>query len=351
MSVPFVSGLEGYDKYRIPSLVKTPDGILTALCEGRVDGPSDTGNIDIVAKQSLDMGESWSPIYTVTSHASNTAGNPCTVVDPASGDIVLLSCRNGQNDTSEQIRTGVAPARRVYVQRSSDSGATWTSPSEITAQVRPSWMRWFATGPGHGTALSTGRLVIPCNHSREPSGTDTGAEPKYSGGHCIYSDDGGTAWSLGFQSSSTNGFVNEDEATVCTLDDGTLYFNCRCEESDERTGNRADLYSTDGETSESFYLPQGCLITPAVQGSVINTPYGLVFSCCSHPDGRTALALWTSEDDGATWYLKKYVTGRVSGYSDMTLLDYQTIGILYESGDLSNYQRIEFTTVPLSELF
>lgn len=352
MTSPFVSETDGYDTFRIPSLVRASDGSLVALAEGRVNGPSDTGNIDIVSKRSTDGGQTWGPITVAVSHASNTAGNPCTVVDPASGDIVLLSCRNGENDTSEGIRTGVNPARRVYVQRSTDFGQGWSTPVEISSSVRPSWMRWYATGPGHGAVLPSDRLVIPANHSRTPSGSDTGAERKYGGNHCIFSDDGGDTWTLGFVSSNSDARVIEDETTVCTLNDGSLYFNCRTDEADERTGNRADQYSSDGSTlADVQFFPQGSLITPAVQGSVINTIAGLVFSCCSHPDGRTALALWTSEDEGETWYLKKYVTGRVSGYSDITLLDSGTIGILYEKGRWNNYERIEFTTISITELF
>lgn len=352
MSVPFVSGEDGYNTYRIPSLVKTSDGALIALAEGRVNSGSDTGNIDIVAKRSSNSGETWSALSVVTSHGTNTAGNPCVVLDPTSGDIVLLSCRNGEDDTSEEIRSGAVPPRRVYVQRGTDSGTSWTPPVEISSSVRPEWMRWYATGPGHGVAVSgTGRLVIPCNHSRTPTGTDLGTEEKYKGGHCIYSDDGGINWSLGFTSSNANGTINEDEATVCETLDGRLYFNCRCA-PDERAGNRANAYSaTEGQTLEVPYLPQATLTTPIVQGSVISTPYGLVFSCPSLPDERAALALWTSTDNGNTWYLKKYITGLLSAYSDLILLDFNTIGVLYETGSWKLYERIEFTTVSLMELF
>lgn len=353
MTAPFVSGTDGYNSFRIPSLVRASDGSLVALCEGRVGSPSDTGNIDIVSKRSTDNGETWGPLVVATSHGNNTAGNPCTIVDPESGDIVLVSCRNEQTATSEGIRTGVEPARRVYVQRSTTFGTSWTSPVEITSQVRLPWMRWYATGPGHGAVHTlSGRLVIPCNHSREPSGSDTGAERKYGGAHCIYSDDGGENWSIGFISSNSEARIIEDETTVCELNDGRLYFNCRCDEEDERVSNRADAYSTDeGESIEIQFFPQGCLVTPVVQGSVINTPYGLVFSSCSHPEGRAALALWTSVDDGQTWYLKKYITGRVSGYSDMVLKDSVTLAIVYETGRWNNYEKIEFATIYLTELF
>ena len=36
----FVSGEEGYNTYRIPSLIVTPKGTLLAFCEGRKRGPA-----------------------------------------------------------------------------------------------------------------------------------------------------------------------------------------------------------------------------------------------------------------------------------------------------------------------
>src|SRR5690348_806167 len=50
--------LEGvkYQSFRIPSLVRTPNGALVAFAEGRVNGPADHGDIDLVYKRSTDGG-------------------------------------------------------------------------------------------------------------------------------------------------------------------------------------------------------------------------------------------------------------------------------------------------------
>lgn len=44
----FVSGEDGYHTYRIPAIVRANDGALLAFCEGRKNGTSDHGDIDIV---------------------------------------------------------------------------------------------------------------------------------------------------------------------------------------------------------------------------------------------------------------------------------------------------------------
>jgi sialidase-1 len=94
-SVPFRSGVGGYSSYRIPAVVKSADGALLAFAEGRRGGSSDTGDIDIVLRRSTDGGCTWGPQQVVADQGPNTIGNPAPVVDPASGDLVLLSVRNG----------------------------------------------------------------------------------------------------------------------------------------------------------------------------------------------------------------------------------------------------------------
>jgi len=65
---------------------------------------------------------------------------------------------------------------------------SWSAPVEITAQVKkPEWT-WYATGPGNGIQLKSGRLVIPCDHN-------TTDNRRFS--HVIYSDDAGATWKLG----------------------------------------------------------------------------------------------------------------------------------------------------------
>lgn len=211
-SVPYVSGEGGYDTYRIPATVTTPRGTVLAFAEGRHDGAGDTGDIDVILRRSLDGGCTWGPQAVVASGDGDTRGNPAPVVDPRTGAVVLVTSYNSGDVTEAQIMRGEATpeqSRRVFVQRSADDGRHFSSPRDITGQVKPSNWRWYATGPGHAIALRhgphAGRLVVPSNHSAAPApgSGDTGQEPKYYGAHAIYSDDGGRSWRRGSSTTRT----------------------------------------------------------------------------------------------------------------------------------------------------
>lgn len=355
-SIPFTAGFGGYTAYRIPALTLAPDGSLLALAEGRKNSVGDSGEIDIVSRRSTDGGVTWGPQAIVTSHGTNTAGNPCIVTDPASGDLVLLSCGNAGTAIEADILKGLA-TRQVYVQRSTDSGATWSTPVDITAQVKASWMRWYGTGPGRGVAVTqgarAGQLVIPANHSRVPAAgsSDTGAEAKYLGAHGLVSDDGGHTWRISFTSSNPTGAINENETAVVELPDGRLYFNSR-DQGGTVAGTRADTYSVDGgSTVQSAFRVQGTIVTPAVHGSLLQVPGGpLLYAGPEHPDGRVAMAIRRSDDDGRTWNTCRKISGLHAAYSSMALLDASTVGLLHEGGDWTPYDRIGFTAVPVTEL-
>ncbi|ADB29256.1 Exo-alpha-sialidase [Kribbella flavida DSM 17836] len=353
-SVPFRSGTDGYASYRIPAVVKAADGALLAFAEGRRGGSSDTGDIDIVLRRSGDGGCTWSPQQVVTDQGPNTIGNPAPVVDPASGDLVLLSVRNGPV-TETQILRGEASAedtRRVFVQRSTDDGRTFSAPTEITAATKlPNW-RWYATTPGHAIALRSGRLLVPANHSIAPpaGSADTGAEAKYYGGHSLYSDDGGRSWQIGYVDDNPNGYLNVNETTAAQLPDGRVYFNTR-EHNGTAPGTRADAYSADGgETLVKPFRPQATLIGPVVQASVLSVGSTLVYSGPADPAARAAMTLRTSTDQGVTWQPALAVSGLPAAYSDLVSVDRSTLGLLYETGDFSANETITFRRIPLKDV-
>ena len=124
----FVSGAGGYHSYRIPAVILTPKGTLLAFCEGRKTSRSDHGDLDLVLRRSTDNGKTWTPTQTVYEEGGDakiTIGNPCPVVDQATGRIWLPFCRN--ND-------------KVLVTYSDDDGKNWAKPREITDSVKqPSW--------------------------------------------------------------------------------------------------------------------------------------------------------------------------------------------------------------------
>ena len=356
MSTPYSANTGGYTAYRIPVLVNAPDGSLLAFAEGRKNSTSDFGEIDIVCRRSTDSGVTWGPQTIVTSHGTNTAGNPAVVTDPASGDLVLLSCGNTGDTTEAEVMQGLT-TRQVYVQRSTDSGNTWSTPVDITAQTKLPWMRWYATGPGRGVAVTggahPGRLVIPANHSRAPAAgsADTGAESKYLGAHGLISDDGGHTWQVTWTSSNPTGGLNENETAVAELPDGRLYFNTR-DQYGTVAGTRADTWSADGGTTvQTAFLVQGTITTPVVHGSLLQVPGGpLLYAGPGHPDGRVAMAIRRSDDGGRTWRTCRRISGLHAAYSSMAMLDASTVGLLYETGDWTPYDRIELVAVPVAEL-
>ncbi|MER7180872.1 sialidase family protein [Streptomyces hyaluromycini] len=362
-SVPYVSGVGSYVSYRIPAVVRTRGGTLLAFAEGRAGGRADHGDIDVVLRRSRDGGCTWGRLQVVAEGGGNTRGNPSPVVDPRTGNIVLVTSYHSGDVTEAQILRGEATGalgRRVFVQTSEDDGRSFSAPREITSAVkRPDW-RWYATGPGHAVALTrgdhAGRLVVPANHSSAPppGSPDTGQEPRYYGAHAIYSDDGGRSWHLGFVDDSYEGVYNANESTTAQLPHGRLYFNARNQKGTS-SGNRLDAYSGDGGASlDRGYTEQRSLNdVPLVEGSVLQLAGergNLLFSGPSVPTDRAAMALWSSTDGGRSFSKALTLSARKAGYSDLVEADGESVGILYETGVRTAYESIEFRRVPLSEL-
>jgi sialidase-1 len=360
-STPYTANSEGYSAFRIPAVITAANGDLLAFAEGRVGGLSDAGNIDTVLKRSTDGGCTWGPLQVVHDNAANTAGNPAPVVT-ASGRIVLLTTYNAGTATEAMILRGEVTAdqsRRVFVQHSDDDGATWSAPSEITAQAKLANWRWYATGPGHAVRLAggdhAGRLVVPANHSIAPAAgsSDTGAEAKYYGGHSLYSDDEGATWQIGYVDDNPDGYVNVNETTATQLPDGRVYVNTR-DHNGTGPGNRADAYSADGgATLEKPFRPQATIVGPVVEGSVLqlrgpNAP--LLYSGPADPAARAVMTIRVSHDSGVTFTPALALSGLPAAYSDLVQVDADTVGVLYETGDFGANERIEFHLVPLSSL-
>ncbi|MFE9018444.1 exo-alpha-sialidase [Streptomyces sp. NPDC007808] len=352
-SVPFRAGQEGYASFRIPAVVVSRAGTVLAFCEGRVESARDHGHIDIVLKRSTDGGVTWGPLQVAADNNWHLAGNPAPVVLDT-GRILLVYIRNHADATEDAIRRGEvsdADGRRVWVRYSDDDGRTWSSSREITAQVKmPQW-RWYATTPGHAIQLSTGRVVVPANHTVPPAGADTGTEPRYNGGHCLLSDDRGATWRIGYVDDNTDGYINVNETTAAELLDGRVYFNTR--NDSPSPGNRADAHSRDGgRTLVKPFRPQAGLSAPICEASVLQLrdPDVLLFSGPADPAARALMTIRASTDGGTTWRPAYTVDGLPAAYSDLARIDAETVGLLYETGDFGPYETITFRRVPVTRL-
>lgn len=331
-TVVFTSGTEGYHTFRIPAIIQTP-GHTLAFSEGRLESTGDSGEIDLVLKRSSDGGATWSDLSVVVHQAGFTCGNPAPVWDRETDTVVLVWTRNPASAHEKHILTGEDPPRSVWVTRSTDEGATWSAPEEISASTRREGWRWYATGPCHGLQLRSGRLVIPANHSTSPDHSDW-----YS--HVIYSDDHGKTWAIGgVHQPYTN------ESTIAELPDGRLYQNMRSYKGENR---RRVSYSADGGLTWSEDQTDPALVEPVCQGSTLYYPAsktfggGLLFSNPAST-ARENLTIRLSKDGGATWPLGRVLHAGPSAYSDLVILPDGAIGCLYEAGTDSPYETIVLT--------
>jgi sialidase-1 len=323
----FQAGEGGYHTYRIPSLIVAKSGVVLAFCEGRKNGRGDTGDIDLVLRRSTDGGKTWDKLQTVWDEADNTCGNPCPVVDQKTGTILLLMTHNLREDTEARIVTGKSKgSRTVWIAKSADEGATWTKPIEITRDVKkPEWS-WYATGPGIGIQLKSGRLLIPCDNKMD------GGKLRQS--HVVYSDDDGDSWKLG-------GVVGSgcNESQAVELSDGRVMLNMRSYEL-----NKLRLIATSSDGGETFTRPveDPALIEPVCQASILRYPGekgGILFSNPASGK-RERMTVRLSTDDAKTWPRSRVLFEGPAAYSCLTVLPDKSIGCLYERGDKGPYERI-----------
>lgn len=325
----FAAGEGGYNTYRIPSVIATPKGTLLAFCEGRKNNRGDAGDIDLVLRRSTDGGKTWGKTQVVWDEADNTCGNPCPVIDAKTGTVWLLMTHNLRTDTEAAIVSGKSKgSRTVWVTSSTDDGATWAKPVEITKTVKkPEWT-WYATGPGVGIQLKSGRLLIPCD-----SKSDGG---KVRESHVIFSDDGGKTWKIG-------GVVGPqcNESQAVELADGSVMLNMRSFQ-----GNNRRLVATSKDGGETFTKPveDKELVEPVCQASILRLPGekgGILFSNPASTK-REKMTVRLSTDEGKTWPHAKELHGGPAAYSCLVVLPDGGIGCLYERGDKSPYDAIVF---------
>jgi sialidase-1 len=338
------SGQGGYHTYRIPALGATPAGTLLAFCEGRKNGAGDSGDIDLLLRRSTDGGATWSAPQVIWDDGANTCGNPCPVVDAASGTVVLLSTWNDGRDHERQIIAGESrDTRRVFVLRSSDEGRSWSPPQEITADAKAEGWTWYATGPGNGIQLErgahAGRLVVPCDHIEAGTG-------RYRS-HCLLSDDGGRSWRRG--AATPGDAVNE--CAVVELEDGSLLLNMRNYDRDQRT--RQVARSVDGGASWRDQRHDPVLIEPICQASLIRARTGpdrpevLLFANPASREGRVRMTVRLSADGGATWPSEVVLHAGPSAYSSLAAHPTAGLFCLFEGGEASPYEALVLRPVRL----
>jgi sialidase-1 len=343
-STPFVSSAKAKTWYRIPAVVKTGSGALVAFAERRDnDSTTDRGNYDIVARTSTDRGCTWAPQVTVADLGANHISSPVPIWDTNTGSLLLFSALRDTKDAYVGL----------YLQRSDDNGATWTSftTGKIT---RPAGWKGGLQGPGHAIVLANGpaqgRIIFPLGYKTKAG--------KY-GTYALFSDDAGATWRVGYDRLSPGG-MQLIEGTIAELRDGRLLVSYRDKRKTKPGTNRVAAVSTDAGASISAYTRMAGVKTMAVEGSLLQLGGAgapLLFSSPSFTKTknltiRRDMRIFISSDNGRHWHPGPLIggKGRPAAYSDLVEIDAATVGILYETGTKKWRERIVFTAVPRTAL-
>ncbi len=337
----FIRGQDHVNIYRIPGVIVSHRGTVLAFCEAREGG--DQSPTDLVLKRSFDGGASWQPMQMVVDGRGTEAiMNPCPVIDECDGTVLLLC--NLFPDAKSQYKPG---AVKQLIVRSTDDGATWSKPVDVSAQIGdPKTWASLCSGPGVAIQTTTGRLVVPLWHY------EGGGRKAYVDG-VIYSDDRGATWQHG-QNVAGHG----SEPQVVERTDGSLLLNIRASKECRRHHRRKICISNDGGRTWGTPYLDDALITPCCQASLLRYTRRsdgyrrdrILFSNPASAKARVNLTVRLSYDEGKTWPVDKTVCAGPSAYSCLTVLPDGTIGVLYETGAKSCYEKICFARFNLAWL-
>jgi sialidase-1 len=323
----FVAGEHGYHTYRIPSLLTTVTGTMLAFCEARKHSGSDTGDIDVAMRRSIDGGRTWDAMRIIADAGDDVFDNPCPVQDRSTRTIWMPLCWNRADGGEGEIIRGDAK-RGVWLMSSEDDGLTWSDPVEITDDVKEQSWTWYATGPGHGIQLSNGRLVIPCDFGKGLADDDY----QYFGSHVITSDDHGRTWQIG---GTIQGKVNECQAVE--LSDGRLLLNMRSYHGGHCRGIAT---SRDGGDTWSEPDHDERLVEPICQAAILRLADGSIAFSNPASTERENMTVRFSGDDCRTWDRAVVLHDGPAAYSDLAQNDSGAVNCLYERGEDGPYERI-----------
>ena len=340
----FTMGENGSTYYRIPALVETANGTLVAIADNRGSALGDLPNIiSIVAKTSTNKGATWSDMKTIAqgdASAGTSYGDAVAVYDEERGKIITVFVGNenyGGNTVGLWASTSSYPLR-LYKSESSDNGASWTTPEDISESIynaiygsRNSWIGMFA-GSGSAVQLKkgakAGRLMFVV--AARSNSTWGGAMSNYA----VYSDDHGETWQVSTTAACTSG----DEAKIVELENGDLLMSIknRADDSSNGSGYRLMAKSEDYGATWTTASVNNNLKDPGCNGDVVSIEYEgtyyLLHSLPASTSTRENVTIYISSDNGQTWPISKQVYSGYSAYSSLEVLNDGTIGIIVEEG-------------------
>lgn len=331
------AGDDGAAAFRIPGLVTTNKGTLLGVYDVRYNSSVDLQeHIDIGLSRSIDGGKTWEKMrlplafgeYGGLPAAQNGVGDPSILVDTKTNTIwIVAAWTHGMGNQrawwSSQQGMDVNHTAQLVLVKSTDDGKTWSEPINITEQVKhPEWY-FLLQGPGRGITMEDGTLVFPIQYIGKDRIPNAGI---------MYSKDRGETWTI-----HNHARTNTTEAQVAEVVPGTLMLNMR----DNRGGSRAVYTTSDlGMTWKEHESSRTALPEPVCMASLISVKAAdnvlgkdiLIFSNPNTTNARKNITIKISLDGGNTWAHQLLLDeGENWSYSCLTMVDKETIGILYES--------------------
>ena len=348
------AGNDGSASFRIPGLVTTNKGTLLGVYDVRYNSSVDLQEyVDVGLSRSTDGGKSWEKMrlplsfgeYGGLPKAQNGVGDPSILVDTQTNTVwVVAAWTHGMGNQrawwSSHSGMDINHTAQLVLAKSTDDGKTWSKPINITEQVKdPSWY-FLLQGPGRGITMSDGTLVFPTQFIDSTRVPNAGI---------MYSKDRGKTWKM-----HNMARTNTTEAQVAEIEPGVLMLNMR----DNRGGSRAIAITKDlGETWTEHPSSRQALQEPVCMASLIHVDAKdnilnkdiLLFSNPNTTKGRNHITIKASLDKGFTWLPEHQLMldeAEGWGYSCLTMIDKETIGILYES----SVAHITFQAIKLTDI-
>jgi len=339
----FTSGREGYHTFRIPATATNPDGSLIAVVEGRKHNRSDPGHndndIDLVYKRSTDGGRSWSDLQVLDDPGDRwSACNPAAVVDRVTRQLWVFNCRTRPGRSSSTARPGTDDAQ-AWARYSKDNGLTWSKPVDLTQTARDveNWGSSFF-GPGGAIQDRRGRLIVPLSRTtgrRDATGKVVGGPWN---AFVIYSEDHGRSWKRGGLLPKRE-WGNENQ--LVELADGRILMDVRQNAGPNR------WRATSGDGGKTWVLPRSgpevtrvaCAIERYTLAAAGDDRNRILWTGPKGP-GRKRLVVRISYDEGRTFTNERVISEEPAAYSDLTVLEDKSVGVLWERG---GYRAITFT--------
>ena len=355
-------GDDNVDTYRIPGLATTNNGTLIGVYDIRYNSGVDLQeDIDVGMNRSTDGGQTWEPMKIIMdmgewgslSDKENGIGDPAVLVD-RSNNTIWVAAVWAHGHPGERnwwaSKPGLSPKKtsQFVLVKSEDDGVTWSEPINITEQIKkPEW-HLLLQGPGKGITMKDGTLVFPAQFK------DKDEMPHST---IIWSKDNGQTWTIG-----TGAKDNTTEAQVIELNDGSLMLNMRDNRNrkdDSETNGRAVYITHDlGKTWVKHATSRTNVLQESTcQASIIKDEFVVngkkqalvIFSNPNTKKGRHHMTIKVSLDDGETWPLENQLlldAGKGRGYSCMSKIDDETIGILYEGSQADlTYQIVKIKDI------